>query len=187
MMRLFLAIDIPSEIKKQVSTARAQLARKVRGVKWVEDHNLHLTVKFLGEVPESQAEDISAAVRGAVESYPVFWLEVGYPGFFPNIKSPRVIWLEIGGNSETALKVGQAIDNSLIPLGFEADKRRRLHLTLGRVRSDISTEDLIRNAQEFKGFSEKLDFEVQQVVLYRSQLSSRGPVYTPVEKFVFTG
>lgn len=187
MIRLFLAIDIPSAVKEQVTTARSHLARGVRGVKWVEDHNFHLTLKFLGEVPEAQAEDISKAVRRAVKGYPAFRLQVGSPGFFPNQKSPRVVWLEIKGDSETALRMGRSIDESLISLGFDPDKRRRLHLTLGRIHSDISTGELLKNYHGFKGYPEKqnTDFEVNQVVLYRSQLTSSGPVYSPMEKYVF--
>lgn len=187
MMRLFLAIDIPAGIRKQVAAARAELARGVRGVKWVEDHNLHLTMKFLGEVPDTQVDDIIAAIRSALLPYPGFRLEVGFPGFFPNNRNPRVIWLEIKGNTENALGIGRAIDGSLLPFGFEEDNRRQLHLTLGRVRSDTSTDDLIRNAKEFKGFPERLVFEVNEVALYRSQLTSSGPIYTLVEKFVFNG
>lgn len=186
MIRLFLAIDIPSAVKEQVTAARSHLARGVRGVKWVEDHNLHLTLKFLGEVPEAQIEDISKAVRRAVKGYPVFKLQVGSPGFFPNKKSPRVVWLEIKGDSEIALKIGLSIDESLISLGFDPDERRRLHLTLGRVRSDISIGELKKNYLGFKGYPEQPVFEVNQVVLYRSQLTSSGPVYSPVDKFVFS-
>lgn len=184
-MRLFLAIDIPEAVKEQVMAARAHLARGVRGVKWVEDHNLHLTVKFLGEVPEARLTDITKAVRSVITGYPVFTLQVGYPGFFPNSKSPRVIWLEIRGDTEIALRMGKSIDESLISMGFERDERRRLHLTLGRVRSNDFTGELLRNAGSFKGFSKVPGFKVNQVVLYRSQLNSSGPVYSPVEKFVF--
>ncbi|MGE5545039.1 MAG: RNA 2',3'-cyclic phosphodiesterase [Bacillota bacterium] len=184
-MRLFLAIDIPPQVKAQVSAVRDQLARGVRGVKWVEDHNLHLTVKFLGEVPETQVEEIRRAVRSAVRGYPAFTLQVGYPGFFPNSRSPRVIWLEIRGDTEAALQIGQSIDESLISLGFDPDERRRLHLTLGRFRSNESTGELMKNARSFKAFPEMTGFAVNQVVLYQSQLKSSGPVYSPVEKFVF--
>lgn len=186
-MRLFLAIDIPSELKEQIGAAREKLAREVRSVKWVEDHNLHLTMKFLGEVAEDQVQEISAAARRAVQGYPRFKLEVGSPGFFPNANNPRVIWLAIKGHTEVALRIGTALDDSLIPLGFESDKRRRLHLTLGRVRSDVSREELVKNIQDFRGLSGKLDFEANQMVLYRSQLTSRGPIYSPVENFVFNG
>ncbi|MGI6548833.1 MAG: RNA 2',3'-cyclic phosphodiesterase [Syntrophomonadales bacterium] len=186
-MRLFFAIDIPPEIKPQVIAARNQLARGVRGIKWVEDHNLHLTMKFLGEVPDGQVKDITDTVRRTLVRYPGFRLEVGSPGFFPNNKNPRVIWLEIKGNTKSALGIGRAIDDSLLPFGFDEEKRRQLHLTLGRVRSDNSVEDLLRNARGFTGFASKPDFEVHQLVLYRSQLTNRGPFYTPVEKFVLNG
>jgi len=184
MMRLFLAIDIPAGIREQVVAARNQLAEGVKGVKWVEDHNLHLTLKFLGGVPEEQVGVIGQAVKRAVGNYRAFWLEVGNPGFFPHNRNPRVIWLDIKGNTEYALYLGESIDESLAPLGFEPDKRRRLHLTLGRIRTEGSNLQLMKNVKDFRGFPERLTFGVEQIMLYSSELTSSGPIYSPVDKFV---
>ncbi len=185
MTRLFLAIDIPAGIREPVTAARDKLARGVKGVKWVEDHNLHLTLKFLGEVREERVSDIGQAVKSAVKGFRAFGLEVGNPGFFPHSRSPRVIWLDIKGNTEYALHIGESIDESLVPFGFDPDKRRRLHLTLGRIRSQGYNPDLMKNVKDFQGFPEKPAFEVEQVVLYSSELTSSGPIYSAVDKFVF--
>ncbi len=186
-MRLFLAIDIPFELKDRVVAAREQLAEGVQGVKWVEDQNLHLTIKFLGEVRENQVTDVVEVTQKTLRSCPKFRLEIGDPGFFPNARNPRVIWLAIKGETEVAGRVARALDDSLMPLGFEADKRRRLHLTLGRFRSDVSCKVLVENSQNFKGFAGKLEFEVNQVVLYHSTLTRNGPIYSIVEKIAFNG
>ncbi|NLW44664.1 MAG: RNA 2',3'-cyclic phosphodiesterase [Syntrophomonadaceae bacterium] len=184
MMRLFLAIDIPAGIREQVAAARDRLARGVKGVKWVEDHNLHLTLKFLGGVPEERVGDIADAVKKAVAGYHVFKLEVGGPGFFSHNGNPRVVWLDIRGDTEYALNIGTAIDESLVPFGFAPDKRRRLHLTLGRIRAEGSNPNLMKNIKDFQGFLEKPAFKVEEVVLYSSELTSSGPIYSAVDKFV---
>jgi len=186
-MRLFFALDIPANIREQVIWARQELARDVWGVKWVEDHNLHLTMKFLGEVPEPKLKEIAAAARTATEGLKSFSLSVGGPGYFPNARNPRVIWLAINDPQSGAVRVGHNLDDSLVPLGFEPEKRRQLHLTLGRIKNDAATAALLQNGRSFTGFKGMLSFIVNELVLYRSELSRHGPSYFAMEKFELIG
>lgn len=184
-MRLFFAIDIPGPLKREMSVLQKKLGTGLSGVKWVEEENLHLTIKFLGEVPDNQLKGIVCAAHSKLDNCRPHTLNFTSIGFFPHRNRPRVIWLGISGETDVTREIARGLDEGLAPLGFEPDHKRKLHITLGRISRDTIGPDLVRRTQELNGIGAEKQFEVAEVRLYSSELTPSGPNYSVLEKFVF--
>lgn len=182
-MRLFTAIPIPEELKKYAASIKGELARISADVKWVETQNYHLTLKFLGEVPEDSFEQICDFLERAAVSSPAFKIRLKGMGFFPNQRRPRVIWIGIDGDLDQALFLGDRVDAYLSAFGFEMEERRSYHLTLGRIRSEKNLAPMITKIIELQKSVQSNLFTVKEFYLMESQLTSQGPTYTIKRKF----
>ena len=177
-MRLFIAIDLPEEVKQVIEEIKEQI-KDIKGVKPVRKQNLHLTMKFLGEVEEDKVNRIVEAI-GKAEFKP-FDLALGKLGFFPNEKRIRVLWID-AEPAEPLARLKKEIDKAL-PL-FKDDHPFSAHLTFARIKYIASDEDkkkileLITNTK-----IEKKEFLVDKFVLYKSTLMPEGPVYEVVASF----
>ena len=131
-MRLFIAIDLPEDIRSALAELERDLKPISDSVRWVAPDSVHLTLKFIGETPESRVEEIDAAL--AALSWKPFMVLVRGIGFFPGKRSPRVLWA--GLDASTMDGLAQQIDTRMERLGFEKEKRafRPPHLTLARSR-----------------------------------------------------
>ncbi|MGE5415302.1 MAG: RNA 2',3'-cyclic phosphodiesterase [Acidobacteriota bacterium] len=184
-MRLFIAADPPAPIKRQLIEIRNQLSRGVKGVKWVEDQNLHLTLKFLGEVEDSLLPRIIEQIGKTVSGGQTINLSLGEIGYFPNKSNPRVVWVGLKGEIEELNKIGTELDKGLESLGFELEKNRKAHLTLGRVKFNDGTKQMFSNISNVK-HPAKSDFVIDGITLYQSQLTREGPIYSVLEKYGFS-
>ncbi len=182
-MRLFTAIPVPDHIKTYSSTIRQELEEINSDVKWVEEENYHLTLKFLGDVAEDLLEPLCDFLERAAVSSTSFKLRLQGMGVYPNRRRPRVIWIGISGEMEKALFLGERVDAYLSALGFEPETRRDYHLTLGRIRSERNLDELVAKVYQ-RGASIQTDyFWVTEFYLMESQLTSHGPIYTVKRKF----
>ncbi len=176
-MRIFLAIPVSEDIKELASQARRELESSGADVKWVERCNYHLTLKFLGEVDPTMVELIKDRLEQVAESCPPFRLTFSKLGFFPGHTRPRVVWIGVGGEMDKAEFLGERIDAYLGELGFEAEKKRSFHLTLGRIRSDRNLENLLERTRQEGVVNVGRDCQVEKFLLMESILSSSGPQY----------
>jgi 2'-5' RNA ligase len=187
-MRLFFAFDLDDAAREAVGRVAEQFAerlaraREPRAVKWVERENLHVTLRFLGEVGEAAAAVLIEKLTVTLEP-PVFTLELGRGGCFPPAGPPRVAWIGVSKGADGAQVVFEHLDRLLAPLGFEPEGRGYTpHVTLGRVR-DITRQ----NARALRGWLEALpsclaSLTVREVVVYRSHLGPSGPRYEPLRR-----
>jgi len=172
-MRLFWAVNLPEPLKSRLASVQKELAKFCPGVKWVEQENLHLTVKFLGEAPDILVPDITAKVQEALAGLQPFELLLQGTGTFG--RPPRVIWVGVGGDLEALRKVWDRVEDALAPAGFPRETRGfKPHLTLGRVREGRK----VRLPDETVGMDGSAAFTVASVDLMRSVLTPRGPVYS---------
>lgn len=184
-MRLFFALPAPPEVQ----AAASRVIERLRGageVKWVDPPLLHLTLKFLGEVPEERLEEITKAAVETANTAANFVLECGGIGAFPHPRRPRVVWLGIGGaGAEKLGRLAESLDRRLAKVGFAREEREfRPHLTLGRVKGPKGLPDLAKRLErEAKGEPERVSWPVSELILVQSQLRRTGPIYTPVEHF----
>jgi 2'-5' RNA ligase len=181
-IRSFVAIQLPEEAKKGLARLRKRLERDDhRFVKWVDPGGIHLTLKFLGNIPSTRVTEITEAMKRAAQGISPFLLEISGLGAFPNLKQARVIWVSIGGELDRLSTLQRNMDSALAALGFAAEERPFVpHLTLARIREGAS-------APERKGFGEfvssaafeyKYAVEVEAIRLMRSQLTPAGAIYT---------
>jgi 2'-5' RNA ligase len=183
-VRCFIAIDLAPDVRAAVlraqETLRAAAARA--DVRWAGPNQIHLTLKFLGAVPDSDVPAVSAALEAvAAETDPID-LAAGGLGGFPSLTRPRVLWGGItAGVAETAALVG-AIDRAVAELGFPAENRPfRGHLTLGRLRSPRGGAALTK-AIAGAGAPAFGSWTATEVVLYESRLKPSGALYVPVSR-----
>lgn len=186
-MRLFIAIPVNEAVKDYAEAVRNELDLNHPDVKWVEKSNYHLTLKFLGEVDPALLDQIKKRLRNVAESCPFFTLSTRGLGFFPSRGRPRVIWVGVYGEMEKAEFLGERIDAYLLDLGFDPEKKRSFHLTLGRVKSEFGLAELQVKAAGITKRGEEYSFKVDRFLLMESKLSSRGPHYTVLESFRLEG
>lgn len=181
-IRCFIAIELPPELKSNISFHMQKLISTNADVKWVIPENLHLTLKFLGNTPEEKIADISKRLATIANSYSNFPLYFSGAGAFPNIKSPRVIWFGTKDAKEI-IKLQEDIEDGMVGFGFKKEERRFTpHLTLGRVRSFKNKDLLINELATLKD----MDFgkiEVAGVALMKSELKPGGAVYQRLAEF----
>ena len=186
-IRAFIAIELPGHIKAALSQLQAHLKTgKSASVKWVDPEGIHLTLKFLGNVDESEIPAINKALSEAVGGISPFNLELGEPGAFPSIHAPRVVWVGVGGEMEPLRTLHNNVDRVLIPLGFPQEKRAfSPHLTLGRVREEALPGERLRLAESVAALKtgEKSSFRVESLSLMRSKLTREGAIYSCLASF----
>ena len=181
-IRSFVAIELPEEAKAGLARLRRELERdEHKFVKWVDPRGIHLTLKFLGDIPSRRVTEITEAMGKAVQGFFPFRLEISGLGAFPSLKQPRVLWVGVGGEVDNLSRLQQSIDCALAALGFAAEERPFVpHLTLARIREGASPSER-RSFGELVGsttFEDKYPIEVEAVRLMRSQLTPAGAIYT---------
>jgi RNA 2',3'-cyclic 3'-phosphodiesterase len=177
-IRTFIAVEIPGDIISKIR--ELQQGIKVYGfkIRWVRAENIHLTLKFLGDVEEVKLGGIAEAIGKTVEGYTAISLKAKGMGVFPSIKRPRVLWVGLTGQLESLVKLQNRLDTNLKALGFPEEKRPfKGHLTMGRIKGDIDAKKFGDALLTFKGF-ESETFAVDQIILYKSELKPAGAVYT---------
>jgi 2'-5' RNA ligase len=177
-MRLFIAIEIPESVKKELAAAQGRL--RVSGVdaSWTRIEGMHLTLKFLGEVADQQVTEIISGLRKAVEGIGPLGLSVSGVGTFPNPKNARVVWTGLAGDIEQLMRLQGAVENAMVLLGMAREERKFTpHLTLGRIKYIRSCDTWIKTLEEVKDIT-RPGFEVTSVSLMKSELKPAGAVYT---------
>jgi len=180
-LRTFVAVEINGPIRARADELITALAVTTADVNWVESHNLHLTLKFLGDVHQREITEVCRAVaRGAAEVEP-FELEVRGAGAFPNAARPRTVWIGAGEGAEQMVVLHDRVEAALAKLGYREEHRRfQTHLTIGRVRgAGPGITELGNLLQQQAGF-EVGSMTVQKVAVFSSELTPAGPVYEVV-------
>lgn len=183
LVRTFIGVHLKDSVLERIEGLIAELCHKPGGqaARWVPAHNIHLTVKFLGDVESDALPAISDAVAGAVGIIQPVAVEVAGLGCFPNTRRPRIVWAGLRGELNTLNAMQQAIEDALEPLGHQRDKRPfSPHLTIGRVNRRATpreTAALGRTIADYGPISLG-SMQVTSVSVIRSELKPEGPVYT---------
>jgi RNA 2',3'-cyclic 3'-phosphodiesterase len=192
-MRLFVAIDLDEPIRQKIIRFIEGVSGFAPDVRWTKPEALHLTLKFIGEFPETRLHELKQALS-ALRSEP-FNISFSGAGFFPTPKAARVFW--VGVDSDTRLqKLASMIDEATANLGIERESRAYTpHLTLARAGSgkpSRSKEDKPNNRfQKLRARLEKMPqpefgtMTAREFFLYQSKLSPKGSEYTKLERFAF--
>jgi len=181
LLRAFIAIQIPGEVKKQIAGQTAELRRLVgRSVRWVMPENIHLTLKFLGDISSANIDFLSQALKTEVGQFLPFEIRAEGLGAFPNLRRPRVIWIGLNAPPELE-RLQHHLEAATARLGYVSDdKTFSPHLTIGRIRDQLtqSESQTLRNALENAKVGPLGKFSVKSVHLFQSELKPSGPIYT---------
>lgn len=180
--RTFLALDLDDAILDRLLAVRAKLDDGQSKISWIERANLHLTLSFLGDVPDDVLPlvcDTAAAVAGEVES---FEMDIRGLTVTPPRGAPRMFWAEVADVTGTLARLQQTLSDGLLGLGLrQEDRAFHPHITLARIKFAHGPMELRRAAQACRN----LEFGIQHVeelVAYSSELTREGPIYTPISR-----
>jgi len=179
-LRAFIAIELSSEVQLKLAAIQERLKKSEAHVKWVEPKNIHLTLKFLGYITESQLKDIFQAADASVKGIAPFILSFSGLGAFPNSGNPRIVWVGIEKGKEMLALLNRDLEEMLKRNGFPEEEREyHPHLTLGRVKSSQNKDKLIEFAKLEKDCSSG-SMEVKEITVMQSILKPGGPEYRPI-------
>ena len=181
-IRSFIAIELSDALKQALDALRKRLDSPRYDVRWVAARNIHLTLRFLGEISTDEVQAAAqAAARAAALTKP-FRISLRGLGAFPSSGSPRVVWVGVEDCPSLQL-LAEDLSRELLEARFPPpDHAFRPHLTLGRVKSPKGKEELKRELQQNQGVSLGQQ-DVAEFLLIRSELRPAGPVYTPLNRF----
>ena len=187
-LRCFVAVELPRNLRRRLNQEIGFLQLAGAQVRWVSMDNLHLTVRFIGDVRPDEVMDIQKACGDACENVPPCRMIVRGMSTLPAGKpKPRVIAAGVLGSIEPLHLLFNNLQKSLAQLGFNPERKGyRPHVTLGRVRGDRALPELLEKVGE-SDRNEFGQFNVTQVHLMMSDLTENGPVYTPMQSFPLNG
>ncbi len=175
--------EIPENVQKLVGGYIETLDGQFKHIKWVESHNLHFTIKFLGEVDASQLEKLRNCIDATATEVGPFRLHMNGVGFFPTEAKPRVIWIGSDGGASNLLELFQRLENHLEEAGFDREVRPfSPHLTIGRAKKEYTVKVPPR-VSDFEG----TEFMVGNIALIKSTLTPNGPIYEKQYEAALTG
>jgi RNA 2',3'-cyclic 3'-phosphodiesterase len=187
MPRLFVALELLPELRQALSRIQDKLKRYDLDVKWVNPDNIHLTIRFLGEINEAQMPGISQLLKDTLAQYPMTEISLEELGAFPVLNNPRVIWIGCKEKGNSLVKAYEALEKGFQAMGLSKDDHAfSPHLTLGRVKSR-------KNIEQFKSYCEQNKTiqvgiqKVESLTLFQSTLTSTGPIYNVIEEFLLIG
>ena len=175
-MRTFIAIDLPKELKDRISSIVERLTKCDLEAKWVKPENIHMTLKFLGNVDDKQIDIVKSIISEVALNFKKIIVECGGFGFFPNEKHPRVLFLKTDKEVDLR-KIYQSLEEKLSHIGFEKEERFKSHLTLCRFKGKRNIDCLIREIKDIE-FSHQLN--INEIALFKSTLTRSGPIYEKI-------
>jgi 2'-5' RNA ligase len=177
-VRLFIAINLPHSERQAIHHATAPLREAGRSVTWVAPECIHLTMKFLGEQPPDAVASLREAVGAVARRFQPPRLDLGGVGAFPHLRAPRIFWMGIASDPKLEL-LHHDLEVACGALGHEVEARPfRPHVTLGRVKRDVTPEQVSTLGKLAASVRYRVSVEVRSIDIMQSELSSKGPRYT---------
>jgi len=184
--RTFIAVRFSPEVVSELSTLEETLKRTIGDrarIKWVQPHNIHLTLQFLGDVDFTLFPKLSGGLSGAYGDVEPFQVTLAGAGSFPSPRKPRVVWAGIQNGAGELKKLLACTLQVTEPLGFERENRPfRAHVTLGRVKNPKNNSDISKQLDRMADHPLG-QCQIDSVHLVTSELKPSGPIYTTLDSF----
>lgn len=181
-MRAFLAIEVPKLQREVISALIEEETKKKLPVKWVGFENLHITLKFLGEIDEKKKNEIAPAIAEISKKFTPFLAQLEGIGCFPSPRSPRVLWVGVSQGAEKICEIANNLEECLSQYGFKKEEKKfHPHLTFGRIKTFCKIDDILAKTIKTEPFI------VNSITLFKSTLKPEGPLYEALEKFRLSG
>jgi 2'-5' RNA ligase len=182
-IRAFIAIELPRETRADLERVAGRLRASAADVRWVKTDDIHLTLKFLGDVEEDRVTEIAGCIEQCLEGIPPFSIAVRGLGAFPSDHNPQVIWIAAEDASGRLSLLERSLEDGLSRMGFKKEKRPfSPHFTLGRLKSPRGKEAVRRGLVELKN-TDCGSYTAEAVCLFKSDLRPSGPIYTVLKSF----
>lgn len=181
-IRAFIAIELNENIRNLLAKIQGYLKQLECDIKWVKPQNLHITIKFLGDVALQQLDAIKEGLQTTMTEIQPFAFTLTELGTFPDAKRPRVVWVGIDDQNLQAKKIAELTENTLAQLGFKKeDKKFSPHITIGRIKSNKNLHQL---SMEIKRYPLPTDIvqSITHISVYKSTLTPSGPIYEVLDK-----
>jgi len=182
-IRTFIAIELPDNIIDAIGNMQKKIKRYGLKMRWVKPENIHITLKFLGDINPEMIQSIESCLEQTCKkNNPIQLLSKGI-GVFPGLKRPRVLWAGIDGDTDILKKLQQSLDDLLSTTGIAKEKRPfKGHLTIGRFKGErfkgqTDSKKLIAVIREFSEFETK-PFTADKIILFKSELKPDGAAYS---------
>lgn len=186
-LRAFVAAELPADLLKALEAVQAELGQRGLRARWTRPGNLHLTLKFMGDIPADRVPIAAAALRAAAAEHDAFELTAEGIGVFPGMRRPRVLWAGLSGAIAALEGLQREVDDRLAASGFEREPRSfHGHLTLGRF-GEGALGGALADAMSAYSTQRFGSFEVREVVLFQSDLQPGGAVYTALARALLRG
>jgi 2'-5' RNA ligase len=177
-IRTFIAVEIPENITSGIRELQQDLKDYGIDIRWIRPENIHLTLKFIGDVQSDDIDNISGAISTTAKGVSSIPLQAKGIGVFPGVKRPRVLWVGLTGQLELLTKLQKTLDANLKGIGFPPEKRPfKGHLTIGRIKTKMNSKTFVDALLAFRSF-ESETFVADRIVLFKSELKPNGAVYT---------
>lgn len=184
-MRLFIAIDLSEQQVKKIRTLQERLKSYLDGVKWVAPRNLHLTLKFLGEVDPDKINQLRTIMDKTAGKIEPFNIRFAGCGVFPSPAKARVLWIGVREGFQELQGVASSLEKGLVNFGSAPDKKDyKPHLTLGRLRYPLQENKIRKFLDEEKSFTTE-GVRIREMILYESRLLEQGALYSRIYKASF--
>ncbi len=185
MIRVFIGIELDNDGKEQIASQVKRLQKEFPRLKWVQQENYHLTLKFLGDVEERKIEVLKKNLQKATIGLKPISITLHGLGAFPKVQNPRVLWIGVREGASSLKRLHRSMEEGLRELGFpKEEKSYHPHLTLARCRKSIPaglTEGILRFSMD------ELTFNADHITLFKSRLTPRGPLYTKLQSIGLEG
>jgi 2''-5'' RNA ligase len=177
LVRSFIAVDIDDPgVVRRIEEVQREVAQLGLDIKLVERENLHLTLRFLGEIPQSRINDVVKALAGVKMSK--FQIKLSDVGVFPDLSRPRVLWIGVSQGAEQLVRLANVVREAVDKFAeHEEDREFTPHLTIGRIKSSRNVEKLREFVTRYRGVEFGV-VTVDKIKLKKSVLTPRGPIYS---------
>ena len=181
-LRAFIAAELPDEVRTALGRVQADLAAAGVRARWVRPEGIHLTLKFLGQIPPEAAARAAEGMAAAVAGQTGVDLAMGRLGVFPGPRRPRVVWAGLEGDIAALEGLHRRVERALGARGFPPEGRPfRAHLTLGRF-GESGAPGPVAAALAAAAVPNAGAFAIRELVLFKSDLRPEGAVYTPLAR-----
>lgn len=180
-LRAFLAIDVDEDLKAKMYRIIKEFKQIDANIRYVDLENLHLTLKFFGDIDTEGIDLLSSKISHVVSNFDKFTIKIKGCGAFPNTNRIKVIWLGID-EDELIKQLHDELDKEFVRLGFDKDKRFSSHLTIGRMKSAKGKNKVKSTIEKFSEVEIGV-MEVDRIILKKSTLTPQGPIYEDLEIF----
>jgi 2'-5' RNA ligase len=185
-IRTFIAFHLPPDVRGHVEKIQNRFLDQGFRMRRVRPENIHLTLKFLGDIEKRQIETIAGAMTESMKDFSPLHLSAGGIGVFPGIRKARILWCGLKGDTHELIRLQKNLENHLEASGFEKEKRPfRAHMTIARMKESPNPQQL-RKAMEESANLFSPPFCADEMILWQSRLRPSGPVYSRLQTIGFT-